>query len=166
MMSKTNDERCRNLLIALRKIIQAIDRHSSNLKKKFGLTGPQLILLQSISVHDKISVTQLSKIVSLSQATVTDITKRLENKDYITRTRDMDDRRKTNIALTENGKAILNTVPPLLQKQFTERFSNLESWEQLMIESSFERVVSMMSAENIDASPIMIIGSLDPIDPK
>ena len=166
MMSNTNDERCRNLLIALRKMIQAIDRHSTNLKKNFGLTGPQLILLQSISVHNKISVTQLSKNVSLSQATVTDITKRLENRDYITRTRDIDDKRKTNIALTENGKAILNTVPPLLQEQFTERFSKLESWEQLMIESSFERVVSMMSAEDIDASPILVTGSMGQIDPK
>jgi DNA-binding MarR family transcriptional regulator len=166
MMSNTNDERCRNLLIALRKMIQAIDRHSTSLKKNFGLTGPQLILLQSISAHNKISVTLLSKNVSLSQATVTDITKRLENRDYITRTRDIDDKRKTNLALTENGKAILNTVPPLLQEQFTERFSKLESWEQLMIESSFERVVSMMSAEDIDASPILVTGSMGPIDPK
>jgi DNA-binding MarR family transcriptional regulator len=166
MMSNTNDERCRNLLIALRKMIQAIDRHSTNLKKKFGLTGPQLILLQSISAHDRISVTQLSKDVSLSQATVTDITKRLEKRDYITRTRDIDDKRKTNIVLTENGKAILNKVPPLLQEKFTERFSKLESWEQLMIESSFERVVSMMSAEDIDASPILVTGSMGPIDPK
>ena len=165
-MSNTNDERCRNLLIALRKMIQAIDRHSTNLKKKFGLTGPQLILLQSISAHDRISVTQLSKDVSLSQATVTDITKRLEKRDYITRTRDIDDKRKTNIVLTENGKAILNKVPPLLQEKFTERFSKLESWEQLMIESSFERVVSMMSAEDIDASPILVTGSMGPIDPK
>lgn len=166
MMSSTNDELCRNLLIALRKMIQAIDRHSTRLKKEFGLTGPQLILLQSISAYDKISVTQLSKNVSLSQATVTDITKRLENRGYITRSRDIDDKRKTNIALTGNGKAILNTVPPLLQEQFTERFSKLENWEKLMIESSFERVVSMMSAEDIEASPILITGSLSPIDPK
>ena len=165
-MSNTNDERCKNLLIALRKMIQAIDRHSTNLKKNFGLTGPQLILLQSISSHDKVSVTQLSKNVSLSQATVTDITKRLENNGHITRTRDIDDKRKTNIALTENGKAILNTVPPLLQEQFTERFSKLDNWEQLMIESAFERVVSMMSAEDIDASPILVTGSLDPIVPQ
>jgi len=163
-MNNTNDERCRNFLISLRKIIQAIDRHSINLKKKFGLTGPQLITLQSISTQDKISVTQLSKNVSLSQATVTDITKRLENRGYITRKRSLDDKRKTNIELTESGKAILNTVPPLLQEQFTARFSKLENWEQLMIESSFERVVSMMSAENIDASPIMITGSLAQLD--
>jgi len=166
MMSNINDERCRNLLIALRKMIQAIDRHSTNLKKNFGLTGPQLILLQSISAHDKISVTQLSRNVSLSQATVTYITKRLENRDYITRKRDINDKRKTNIKLTENGKAILNKVPPLLQEQFTERFSKLEDWEQLMIESSFERVVSMMSAEGIDASPILATGTLGPVEPK
>ncbi len=159
-MNNTNDKQCRNLLIALRKIIQAIDRHSIKLKNKFGLTGPQLIILQSISAHDKVSVTQLSKIVSLSQATVTDITKRLETRDYITRKRSTDDKRKTNIALTQKGKAIVNSIPPLLQEQFTERFSKLESWEQLMIESSFERVVSMMSAENIDASPIMITGAV------
>jgi len=165
-MSDTNEDRCRNLLIALRKMIQAIDQHSINLKKKFGLTGPQLILLQSISAHDKISVTQLSKNVSLSQATVTDITKRLEKRDHITRTRDIVDKRKTIIALTENGKAILNKVPPLLQEQFTERFSKLASWERLMIESSFERVVFLMSAEDIDASPILVTGSLDPIDQK
>ncbi|WP_300458403.1 MarR family transcriptional regulator [Desulfobacula sp.] len=164
-MDHTNDERCKNFLISLRKIIQAIDQHSTMLKKKFGLTGPQLILLQSISTHNQISVTQLSKKVSLSQATVTDITKRLEKKEFITRKRSLDDKRKTNIALTEKGKKILDTVPPLLQEQFTHRFSKLEGWEQLMIESAFERVVSMMSAEDIDASPIMITGSVAIIEP-
>ena len=163
-MKNTNDDQCRNFLIALRKIIQAIDQHSISLKKKFGLTGPQLIILQSISTDDQISVTQLSKKVSLSQATVTDITKRLEKRGYITRERSLYDKRKTNIALAEKGKIILNTVPPLLQEQFTDRFSKLERWEQLMIESAFERVVAMMSAENIDASPIMITGSVGPIE--
>ena len=159
-MTNINDERCRNLLIALRKIIQAIDQHSIRLKKKFGLTGPQLIILQSVLTYDLLSVTQLSRNVSLSQATVTDITKRLEKKGYITRTRSLSDKRKTNIALTEKGRTVLKEVPPFLQEQFTDRFFKLESWEQLMIESSFERVVSMMSAEDIDASPMMIIGSM------
>ncbi len=162
MVDNTNDEKSRTFLIALRKIIQAIDQHSISLKKKFGLTGPQLIILQSLLAHGQLSVTQLSKNVSLSQATVTDITKRLEKKEYITREKSQDDKRKTNIALTGQGRVILNDVPPLLQEQFTDRFSRLESWEQLMIESAFERVVSMMSAEEIDASPMMIIGSVEP----
>jgi DNA-binding MarR family transcriptional regulator len=162
MVGNTGDERSRVFLIALRKIIQAIDQHSTSLQKKFGLTGPQLIILQSLLTHGQLSVTQLSKNVSLSQATVTDITKRLEKKEYITRERGLNDKRRTNIALMDKGRAILKEVPPLLQEQFTERFSRLEVWEQLMIESSFERVVSMMSADKIDASPMMVIGSVGP----
>ena len=160
MADNTSDERSRAFLIALRKIIQAIDQHSISLKKKFGLTGPQLIILQSLLAHGQLSVTQLSKNVSLSQATVTGITKRLETKEYITREKNKDDKRKTNITLTKKGRVILNDVPPLLQEQFTDRFSRLESWEQLMIGSAFERVVAMMSAEEIDASPMMLIGSV------
>ena len=155
-----NQQRCRNLLVALRKIIQAIDQHSTQLKKKFGLTGPQLIILQTVVDNELISVTQLSKIVSLSQATTTNITKRLENQGYLERNTNNTDKRKINLMVTEKGKVILEKVPPLLQEKFVSKFSTLEDWEQQMIESAFNRVVSMMAAEEIDASPIMATGDL------
>lgn len=148
-----NDQRCRNLLIAARKIIQAIDQHSSQLKKSFDLTGPQLIIMQSVFANDQISVTPLSKDVSLSQATVTNITKRLEKQGFLERKRSLNDKRGINISVTGKGKFVLEKVPPLLQKKFTDRFSRLEDWEQLMIQSAFNRVVAMMSAEGIDTSP-------------
>ncbi len=149
-MMNLNDQRCRNLLIALRKIIQAIDQHSIQLKKNFGPTGPQLIILQSVFTNKLISVTQLSKDVSLSQATVTNITKRLEKQGYVERKKSLNDKRKVNISVTEKGKLILEKVPPLLQEKFTDRYSKLEDWEQLMIESAFNKVVSMMSAEDVE----------------
>ena len=37
------------VMIALRKIIQAIDMNSKKLVKRVGLTGPQLVILQEIS---------------------------------------------------------------------------------------------------------------------
>ncbi|MCA1786356.1 MAG: MarR family transcriptional regulator [Desulfobacteraceae bacterium] len=158
IMTAANDEQCRNLLNSLRKIIQAIDQHSIVLKKKFGLTGPQLVTLQAVSFYAPISVTRISKVVSLSQASVTDITQRLEKKGYLSRARSCDDKRKTEIVLTQKGTQILDAVPPLLQERFTKRFSELERWEQLMIESAFERVVFMMSAPDFNAAPIMITG--------
>lgn len=130
------------------------------IKKKFGLTGPQLIILQTVVENEMMSVTQLSKNVSLSQATVTNITKRLENQGYLERNKNTTDKRRINLMVTEKGKSILEKVPPLLQKQFTSKFSELEDWEQLMIESAFNRVVLMMAAEDIDASPIMITGEV------
>jgi len=163
-MNRLDEQRCRELLIALRKIIQAIDIHSRMLNKSFGLTGPQLIVLQEISKQDKISVTPLSKITSLSQATITDITKRLEKKGYLLRRKREDDKRAVSLSLSEAGKEIIKELPPLLQKTFTQQFSKIKDWEQLMILSSFERVVSLMSAEEIEASPILVTGPI--IEPQ
>ncbi len=160
-MDNTTEERCRNLLISLRTIIQAIDQHSTMLQKNFGLTSSQLIILQEISNHGQITVTQLAKAVSLSQATVTDITKRLKQKEYLIRKKSESDKRKVDISLSDKGIAMLQKIPPLLQEKFTDNFSKLDNWEQLMIESAFDRVVHMMSAKNINASPIMVTGSLN-----
>ena len=160
MTNQTNENRCRNLLISVRKIIQAIDIHSRMLNKKFGLTGPQLIVLQEISNHGSISITPLSKITSLSQATVTDITKRLEAKGYITRKKREDDKRSISLCLNERGEKIITNLPPLLQEKFTDRFSKMEEWEQMMILSAFDRVVNLMSADEIDASPLLVTGPI------
>ena len=147
-------------MVSLRKITQAIDIHSRMLNKKFGLTGPQLILLQEIGHHGHISITPLSRITSLSQATITDITKRLVAKGYILREKREDDRRAVRLSLTETGQRVLDNLPPLLQEKFTARFSQLEDWEQMMILSAFERVVQMMSAEEIEASPVLVTGPI------
>jgi len=135
-MNRLDEQRCRALLIALRKIIQAIDIHSRMLNKSFGLTGPQLIVLQEISNQDNISVTPLSKITSLSQATVTDITKRLEKKGYLVRKKREDDKRAVSLSLSEAGKEIIKELPPLLQETFTHQFSKIKNWEQLLILNS------------------------------
>ncbi|MFN2353544.1 MAG: MarR family winged helix-turn-helix transcriptional regulator [Desulfopila sp.] len=148
----------------MRQIIQTIDQHSIALKKRFGLTGPQLIVLQAVSANAPISVKSIASIVSLGQATVTDITKRLEKSGYLTRAKNTSDRRKTAIVLTEQGNHVLDEVPPLLQEQFTSRFSELETWEQLMIESAFERVVKLMSVDEAELSPSMIRGAVAPED--
>lgn len=166
MTSDLNDQRCRELLISLRKIIQAIDIHSRTLNKKFGITGPQLIVLQEISNHGQISVTPLSKTTSLSQATITDITKRLETKGFIERKKREDDRRSVVLSMTQAGKDIMKNLPSPLQEVFTNRFSKIENWEQMMILSAFERVVSLMAAEKLDASPIMVTGPIQPLKNK
>ena len=52
------------------------------LNKNFGLTGPQLVMLQELS-DGELTVSGLARRISLSQDTVTDIIHRLEKKDLI-----------------------------------------------------------------------------------
>ena len=165
-MSNTYERRHREILISLRKIIQATDLHSRSLSKKFGLTGPQLVILETVSSHESISVTGLAKSISLSQATVTDIINRLVKNGYLIKRKSEKDKRQVRISLSEKGASVLDQAPPPLQETFIERFSNLDDWEQLMILSAFERVVSLMSAEKIDAAPILVSGPIDEEKPS
>ena len=152
----------REMLISLRKIIQAISLHSKDLSRRYGLTGPQLMILYEISYRNDISVTELAKLISLSQATVTDILNRLERKGLVTRSRSVTDKRRIMITTTEACDRILEMAPPSLQETFINRFSDLKDWEQLMILSAFNRVVDLMSADKIEAAPILDTGILEP----
>ena len=148
-------QRCREMLVSLRKITQAISLHSRDLNRRYGLTGPQLIILNEIANHESLSVTELARFISLSQATVTDILNRLEKRGLVERTRDSVDRRRVMIRITGQCREILSQAPPPLQEIFLEQYGKLSEWEQLLILSAFKRVVGMMSAGKIDAAPIL-----------
>ena len=154
-MTDKHDSHSRDLLISIRKITRAIDLHSKDLKKKFGLTIPQLVILQEVKNSKEISVTDLSKTIDLSQATVTDIVNRLVKNELISKKKSDKDKRMVVIQPLPKGLALLDQAPPPLQKTFSQRFSALENWEQLMLISALNRIVSLMSAEEIDAAPIL-----------
>jgi DNA-binding MarR family transcriptional regulator len=156
-----HDQYCKALLVSLRKITQAVDLHSKDLKRKFGLTVPQLIILQEVSLHQRITVSELAKSVSLSQATVTDIVNRLTANGFLTKDRSDRDKRRVMITPLDKCHKILETAPPPLQETFTGKFANLEHWEQLMLLSALNRIVNLMAAEKIDAAPILATGPID-----
>ena len=144
-----------NVIIALRKIIQAIDQNSRSLFKRIGLTGPQLVILQGIDSRTEISVGELSREVSLSQATVTSVLERMESRGLVERRRSHGDRRRVLVRVTDAGRNLLESAPPLMQETFVEQFNQLPDWEQTMILSSLQRLVSLMKAKSISASPFL-----------
>lgn len=153
--NRKNSSVCDEVLIAIRRIIQSIDLHSKHLAKQFGLTGPQLIIMREISQSDEITASDISRAISLSQATVTGVLDRLEKRGFVVRRRSDRDRRRTLVETTPAGNHILATAPPLMQESFTEQFSEMQAWEQHMILSSLYRLVAMMGAKQIGAAPIL-----------
>jgi DNA-binding MarR family transcriptional regulator len=150
-----------HVLIALRRLIRATDLHSKQLMKTAGLTAPQLMLLQAINARGDVTIGEIARNISLSQATVTNILDRLEKRGMIYRERSSHDKRKVHAHLTEQGTAILKDAPVPLQEHFVTQFRELHDWEQNMILASLQRVAHMMDAQNIDAAPVLDIGELD-----
>jgi DNA-binding MarR family transcriptional regulator len=146
---------------ALRRIIRAIDLHSRALVQRFGLTGPQLVVLKELMEKSPQSVSELTAAVNLSQATVTGILDRLNAKAMVTRVRDVSDKRKVMVSPTPKAEDALAGAPPLLQEHFTEAFARLPDWEQTQILSSLQRIVALMEAGDVEAGPILTTGPLD-----
>lgn len=151
----SNNDISREVLQALRRIIRAIDLQSRHLIKQFGLTGPQLVVLEELQMHPNITVGGVAKNVALSQATVTNIVDRLEYKGYVQRYRSTRDKRCVFVQITELAVEKLKENPSLLQQQFLRRFNNLDEWEQTLLLSSLQRIVSMMNAEEMEVHPVL-----------
>ena len=155
------DHTTTQVMAALRRIIRAIDLHSRNLVQRFGLTGPQLVVLKELVGTPRRSVSELAAAVNLSQATVTGILDRLERKEMIIRVRDSKDRRRVMVSPTAEARQALAGAPPLLQEHFTKQFSALPDWQQTQILSSLQRIVALMEATEVEAGPILTTGPLD-----
>lgn len=143
------------ILSSIRKIIRAVDLHSKVLLKKYGLTGPQLIVLSQIGKSNELSVSQIAKQISLSQATVTTILDRLEQQGFILRKRGQSDKRKVYVEASEKTLRILDSKPSLLQVDFVNRFNRLKDWEQSLLLSSLQRIAAMMDAQDLVAEPLL-----------
>ncbi|MCP3965367.1 MAG: MarR family transcriptional regulator [Lentisphaerae bacterium] len=146
------------ILCSLRRIIRSVDIYSNKLKSKYGLTTPQLLCLQCVVENDGSTLSQLTANVNLSGSTITGIVDRLESKGLLKRERSLVDRRKIFLHSTDTGKEVVAAAPSLLQDRLSEALSELAENEQDIIAESLERVVKMMEAENVNASPNLISG--------
>ena len=151
---------CHEVLIALRRIIRAVDLHSRFLVQRHGLTGPQLILLQEIAAGHETAVGDLARRVSLSAATVTNVLDRIERRGLVERRRSESDKRRVLVRATRAGLEMLLKSPPLLQQRFVSEFESLADWEQSQILSSLQRIAAMMDASQLDAAPLLSTGSI------
>ncbi len=156
---KKHDHVSDQVIVAIRRLIRAVDLHSRSLVGSHGLTGPQALILKAVH-GGSLTAGELATEVSLSQGTVTDILNRLEQRGLITRLRDTQDRRRVRVQATDAGLALLEQSPPLLQERFAQRFNDLQEWEQTQLLASLQRIAAMMDAEDIDAAPVLSSGSM------
>jgi DNA-binding MarR family transcriptional regulator len=151
------------IVVAIRRIMHAVELHSRHLVDVFGLTGPQLLVLSEAARLKEAPIKSIARAVHLSQPTVTGILDRLARRGLIERTRDKADRRAVKTVVTKSGQDLLNQAPSLLQEHFRRELGKLEEWEQMLILSTLQRIASMMETESIEPPVLfMTTRSLSP----
>ena len=158
MQPKDYDE----ILVALRRITRAIDLQSKRLLKTTGLTTSQLLVLQVIDDLGSPTPSSISREVVLSQATVTSLIDRLERNGMVSRFKSASDKRAVNIRLTPLAEEKLTDAPEPLQAGFLREYRKLPEYQKHLLIGSLQQIAAMMDAEEIDASPILDTGDLNP----
>lgn len=99
---------------ALYSASHAMTKTYKPLLDQLGLTYPQYLVMLVLWQQDKIFVKDIGARLFLDSGTMTPLLKRLEASSLITRTRDKQDERQVQIALTPEGRALqerARTIP-------------------------------------------------------
>lgn len=150
------------ILRSLRRIIRCVDLYSKQLSVSNQITTPQLVCLLAVVNNGPLTATAISREVHLSASTVVGILDRLEEKGLVARIRDRNDRRVVQVSATGAGVALSRQAPSPLQKTLANALNTLPELEQATIALSLERIVALMEAQGIDASPILATGPINP----
>ena len=73
---------------------------------EIALTYPQYLVMMVLWEFEQLTVNQIGEKLQLDSGTLTPLLKRMELKEFVSRTRSSSDERIVNISLTEKGKAL------------------------------------------------------------
>ncbi|MBI1237785.1 MAG: MarR family transcriptional regulator [Alphaproteobacteria bacterium] len=149
-------------LLAIRRILRTGERHAKSLVRDSGLSTSQRVLLHYLVEHGAVTASEIARAMSLSQATVTTLVDRLEEKALAVRSRSAVDRRQVFVSITPEGQGALQNSPSQMNRHFLERFAALPDWEQAAIVSSLERVAALLD-EAAPSAPAAIPAAIPPV---
>jgi len=143
------------IIVAIRRVSQAVEQYSSYLLQQFGLTAPQLGTLRELQKAASATPGQLAEQLHISPATMAGILKRLEQRALISRVRDEVDRRSSVVRITPEGIRLAESAPSLLRDRFRERLNSLELWERTQLLATLQRTAEMMNADEVEEAPFL-----------
>jgi len=149
-------------LIALRRIVRSTELFGKEIRQITGVTPTQFRVLQIINEQGLVTAKTISTRMRVSQGTVTSLVDKLVRDGLVVRQKSALDRRQAEITLTDAGRDVLVNAPDPLQQRFVRKFAAMQDWEQAMLVASLERVATMLDAEDMDASPVLDTGEINP----
>ena len=146
-----------DILVRLRKVIRSINLESKKIEKEFGISIPQLLVLQFISEQPdyRTSAKEIKDYINLNASTVSGIIARLISKALVTRLEKADDKRVVYLTLTAKGMEVLKKSPTTLQEKLSRRLKELSETQIEELSRNIDLLIRLMDAEHLEASPLI-----------
>jgi len=124
-----------------------LSRRLSRLLAPEGLTPNQWVVLACLWRKDGLPVTYISEQVGQIGGTMTGVLDRMERRRLVKRKRDANDRRIYRVCLTELGKELVNTLPPLAVELWAGVKEDISQADLARFSLLVDRVLANVSPE-------------------
>lgn len=136
---------------ALRRIVRAIELYSQEVRKAFGLTGPQLWAMKTLHRHGALSMTDLATALAVQPSTLSLLIDRLQQRGLVRRVRQRDDRRVVELRLTAEGTRLAARAPSAAQGRLLYGLRTLAPSRLRTMRRVLNDLVDMMEAGDVEA---------------
>lgn len=109
----------------LRRVVRALEASARTSVDISGVTGAQMLVLQTLRDYDGASVTALAERTFTHQSTVSVVVERLVERGLVAREHSPSDGRRLVLSVTPAGRAVLRRSPPLAQARLFEALAKL-----------------------------------------
>lgn len=97
------------------------------------LTSAQFVVMCAVLEQHSCSLTDITKMTAIDQATVRDIVKRLKARALLAVDHDLSDKRKVLVRLTDQGSQLINEVLPFAARITESTFGELNPAERMAL---------------------------------
>ncbi len=144
----------KDIVNALRQISSLLYHNSREMKQRYGITSPQLLVLKTlVSSQETLSAIGISRILSVSPSNITAMLDRLEKNGFIQRHRKENDRRTIEIIPTQLGKNLAQKTAHLIEEKLIRGLKDLTDIEISSIYLSLKKVIEIAGKEQLEAVP-------------
>lgn len=118
------------ILIALHRVVNAVDSKTAKLVKAYGLSLGQFAVLEALYHKGEMTVGQVQKKILSSTGTIPVIIKNLEKRQLISHKKDENDKRKCILSITNKGRDLISEVFPKNKEYIIDYFKTMKESEK------------------------------------
>src|SRR5262245_25548628 len=138
----------RAVMDALRRIVRALRISARAAEGRLGISGAQLFVLHELAGGDASSIDELAARTHTHQSSVSVVVSRLAARGLVSRRTGTDDARRTAIALTGAGRAVLRRAPEVGQARLIAALERLRPPERRALAS---HLIALVHALEVDS---------------
>jgi DNA-binding MarR family transcriptional regulator len=130
------------------RVARLLRRALDDALQSYGLTAPQLGLLNRLYAEDGLVQAELGRRMLIEPATLTGMVQRLEHAGWVRRGCDPDNRRLQRVWLTEQAGSAIPHLHEIQDRHRSRALAGLASEELTLLESMLARMESNLSPPN------------------